>query len=324
MNSEVAVDARVRALFDEVKDGLTGSPRSLPPKLFYDARGARLFEEITRLPEYYPTRTEIGILERCLGEVGELVGPGARLVEFGSGSGEKTWKLLDALERPATCVPIDISAEQLFAFADRIRAAHPEMEVIPLAADYTRPFRLPPSIREEGTTLFFFPGSTVGNFEPEEAREFLANMGQAGGPDCALLLGADRVKEREVLERAYDDAAGVTAAFNRNALRNLNGLLGGDFDPEGFEHRAPWVPEASRIEMRLVSRREQVATLAPDLPDTEPFRIRLAEGEAIVTEHSYKFTDERIDALCRAAGWRIVRSWTDERDWFGVHYLVRG
>jgi L-histidine Nalpha-methyltransferase len=313
--------ARTRELFEEVREGLSDDPPRLPPKLFYDETGARLFEAITWLEEYYPTRTELGILDRCLEDVAELVGPGARVVEFGSGSGEKTWKLLDALERPATCVPIDIAEQQLLGFAERIRDAHPEMEVFPLASDYTRPFELPPSVRGEGTTLFFFPGSTIGNFEPDEARDFLANMRRAGGDDAALLIGADRVKPREILEPAYNDVAGVTAAFNRNALRNLNSLLGANFQPEAFAHHAPWIPAASRIEMRLISRHDQEVVIAPDLPGVDPFHLSLSEGGFIVTEHSYKFTPERIEALCHDAGWRMAQSWTDPDDWFGVHYL---
>ena len=306
-------------LHREVCASLSEQPPRLPPKLFYDARGAQLFSAITELPEYYLTRTELGILDDCLSEVAQLTGAGARVVEFGSGSGEKTWKLLDALEQPATCVPIDIAREQLLEFAERVRREHPEMEVVPLAADYTRPFRLPPSVQDEGTTLFFFPGSTIGNFEPEAAVEFLGNMRRAGGEGAMLLLGADRVKPTEVLLPAYNDARGVTADFNRNALRNVNRLLGGDFQPEAFEHEAIWNAEKSRIEMWLVARSHQEVTLDPGWAGVEPCKFRIRAGEAIVTEHSYKFTDQRLAALCDTAGWTLQQSWTDERQWFGVH-----
>lgn len=351
-----------RALFREIVHALDQSPRRLPPKLFYDARGAELFEAITRLPEYYPTRTELAILERCLPEVARHVGPGARLVEFGSGSGEKTARLLEALEEPAELVLLDISAEQLHDVARTFEARYPGLRVTPVAADYTLPWKLPqPAMAEasslastpstpadissdraparspgtgraqppaanpgpSGRTLCFFPGSTLGNFEPHEARGFLANMAQAAGRDAALLLGVDRVKPREIVEPAYNDAAGVTAAFNRNALLHLNRALGADFDPEAFAHEAPWSPEHSRIEMRLVSLERQEVLLDPGLEGVAPFRFELAPGEAIVTEHSYKFTPERIEGLTRSAGWRTAASWTDEHAWFDVRLLLR-
>ncbi len=304
-------------MFEEVRATLSEIPRRLPPKLFYDERGARLFEKITQLDEYYLTRTELGILEEALPEVRTLVGPGARVVEFGSGSGKKTWKLLDALERPATMVPIDIAEGQLHAFADRIRAEHPEMEVVPLAADFTQPYTLPPSIHEVGTTLVFFPGSTIGNFEPDEAIRFLSHMARAGGD--RLLLGVDMRKSPEILEPAYNDPEGVTAEFNRNALRNLNRTLGANFDPEGFRHHAPWNPEASRIEMHLIARRPMTVTI----PGPAPFHLSLKRDEIIVTEHSYKYTRSRILEMCRAAGWEGQSLWTDVRGWFEVHWLVR-
>jgi L-histidine Nalpha-methyltransferase len=355
MNETDVTDAR-RTLFREVVRSLERTPRRLPSKLFYDARGAALFEEITRLDEYYPTRTELSILRGCLPRVAERVGPGARVVEFGTGSGEKTALLLEALDRPAQLVLIDISEAQLREVAQGFEARHPGLPVVPLVADYTLPYRLPrpepagtdtrgtkrgpgdaphpgptPPPAAPGPTLFFFPGSTLGNFEPHEARGFLANMAQSAGRDAALLLGVDRAKPRSIVEPAYNDARGVTAAFNRNALRHLNRELGGDFDPEAFEHRAPWNPEASRIEMHLVSRVRQEVRLAPELEgspvpgrDAEaPFHLTLEAGEVIVTEHSYKYTPERLEGLVRSAGWRIAERWTDASTWFDVLYLVR-
>lgn len=318
-----APDAGLEVLFQEVSRGLGGPRKTLPPKLFYDARGARLFVEITRLEEYYPTRTELGILEHCLPEVARQVGPRARVVEFGSGSGEKTWKLLEALEDPAACIPIDIAREQLLDFARTIRAEHPGMRVEPLHTDYTRPYRLPWPDTGDGRTLFFFPGSTVGNFEPEEAARFLGNMADAGDGDSLLLLGVDLEKPARVVEPAYNDEAGVTAAFNRNALRNLNALLGADFDPEAFEHRAPWNPEESRIEMHLVSRRDQ--TVMVPHPGGDPaLEVPFQAGDVIVTEHSYKYDRERLARLVAAGGWTARQTWTDERDWFAVQLLERG
>ncbi len=320
-------EVRLLRLFDEISDGLSRDPRRLPEKLFYDDRGARLFEQITRLDAYYPTRTEIGILRRCLDEVRELVGPSPTVVEFGTGSGRKTNMLLDALERPTTCVPIDISEAQLLRFADELQREYPDMAVMPLIADYTEPFALPmptPSRHPpEGRTLFFFPGSSVGNFEPSQAASFLEQVGWAGGVGSSLLIGVDLVKEAPVLELAYDDPEGVTAEFNRNALRHLNHMFEGDIDPAAFAHRAVWNEADSRIEMRLVSQADQSFTLTPDLPDREPLRIDLRRGEEIVTEHSYKYHIEQFESLCRRAGWRAVRSWTDDRERFSVHYLEK-
>jgi len=317
-------DAR-RVLFHQVVRDLDQEPRRLPAKLFYDARGAALFEDITRLEEYYPTRTELGILEHCLPEVARRVGPDARVVEFGTGSGEKTALLLGALHRPHQLVLIDISAEQLHDVAEGFRRRHPGLPVVPLAADYTLPYRLPPRVNgtAAGATLFFFPGSTLGNFEPHEARGFLANVAHAGGRGAALLLGVDRQKPREVVEPAYNDAAGVTAEFNRNALHHLNRELGGDFDPEAFEHRAPWNPVAERIEMHLVSTRRQEVRIDPGLPGERPFAFVMDPGEVIVTEHSYKYAPTRLEGLVRSAGWQIEDRWTDDRKWFDVLYLVR-
>lgn len=317
-------------LFHEVVRSLARTPRTLPPKLLYDARGARLFEEITRLPEYYPTRTELGILEGCLPEVARRVGPRPRVVEFGSGSGEKTERLLAALDDPSELVLVDISADQLSRVAEGFRSRWPTVRVTAVAADYTLPWRLPePEGRGAdpgspgGRTLFFFPGSTIGNFEPHEARGFLANMARAGGPNAALLLGVDRIKDPALLEPAYDDAAGVTAAFNRNALRHLNRRVGGDFDPDAFEHGAPWNPDRRRIEMHLVSRARQEVSLDPGVEGVEPFRFTLEAGEVIVTEHAYKYDPSDTEGLVRSAGWRIASGWTDAEGWFDVLLLER-
>jgi len=310
-----------RRLFQEMVQHLSPPRRTLPPRLFYDARGAELFEAITRLEEYYPTRTETGILADCLPRVAELVGPGARVVEPGSGSGEKARTLLDALDRPAVFIPMDVAHQQLDRMAAGLEARYPELEVIPVAGDYTEPFHLPEASRRAGATLFFFPGSTIGNLEPPEARRFLSQLREGADGSSSLLIGVDRVKSREVLELAYDDGAGVTAAFNRNALLHLNRLLGGNFRPERFLHRAPWNARASRIEMHLVSREAQEVVLNPGLPEVEPLHLHLEEGEPIVTEHSYKYTPESFQDLTDAAGWRTVERWTDPREWFQVVYL---
>ena len=365
-----------RSLFREIVRSLERTPRRLPPKLFYDERGASLFEEITRLDEYYPTRTELSILEACLPDVARRVGPGARVVEFGTGSGDKTALLLDALEAPEQLVLIDISETQLLEVARGFEARHPGLPVVSMVADYTLPYRLPRRKREgavptatrseamraeamrtgvmrtgaslsgamrsgaarqatvpgdrshadpagSGPTLFFFPGSTLGNFEPHEARGFLANMARSAGRDAVLLLGVDRVKPRSILEPAYDDARGVTAAFNRNALHHLNRELGGNFDPEAFAHRAPWNAEASRIEMHLVSLARQEVRLDAGLEGEPPFHLTLEPGEVIVTEHSYKYAPDQLEGLVRSAGWRVTERWTDPNAWFDVLYLER-
>jgi dimethylhistidine N-methyltransferase len=310
-------------LWQEVREGLLQRPPSLPPKLFYDARGARLFEEIMRLDAYYPTRTEVGILEAHVAAMAELAGPHVLLLEPGSGSGEKTRLLLEALASPAAYVPVDVASVQLATFAQEIRKDHPELEVLPVVADYTRPFPVPTPRRSPRRRVAFFPGSTVGNLSPVAARAFLAHLGQETGPGGGLLIGVDLVKDPTLLEAAYNDPEGVTAAFNRNMLRHLNRILGSDFDPDDFAHHAPWIPEHSRIEMRLVSRRGQRITFRPGLEGEAPFHLDMAEGEWIVTEHSNKYTLPRFEALAQEAGWTPVARWTDPREWFAVLFLER-
>lgn len=311
-----------QSLREEILEGLSGTPPTLPPKLFYDDIGARLFEEITAVPEYYPTRTELGILRQHLPDMARRLGPEVVVVEFGSGSGRKTQLLLEALEHPAAYIPVDIAREQLEAVAARMDRDFPALRVLPLAADYTRPFHLPDPGPGAGPPLLFFPGSTVGNFEPPDAEAFLRQARESMGPGAALLMGVDLVKPRDVLEPAYDDAQGVTAAFNRNALVNLNRLLGTDFVPEAFLHRAIWNEQASRIEMHLMAGEDQVVRVPPAPGEALPTRFLFRKGEFIVTEHSYKYTPERIEALTAAAGWRMEKAWTDPRGWFAVVLAV--
>lgn len=316
----------IDALRAEVHAGLGGRPKRLPEKLFYDDIGARIFEDITRLDEYYPTRCELEILEERLPAVARHVGSRARVVEFGSGEGRKTAMLLESLVRPAACIPIDISEEQLMRSCERLRLSHPAMDVIPLVTDFTRPFQLPAPARGDPAkpVLFFFPGSTVGNFEPDQAQRFLRHVGMVGGRGSKLLLGVDLPKSPDVLRLAYDDLDGVTARFNLNALVHLNRVLGTDFDVRAFRHRAVWNALRSRIEMQLVSVASQTVTLPGDLCGGESVEVEIRPGEPIVTEHSYKYSIEGFDALCRGAGWRTLESWTDRRGWFSVHFLERG
>ncbi len=301
------------ALRADAVAGLTAEPRTLPCKWLYDTEGARLFEEIIRLPEYYPTRTETAILRACAAEVAALAGPGAAVVEFGSGSAEKVGLLLDALDTPAAYVPVDIAPEWLEAGAARVAAAHPGLRVLPVVADFTRPFPLP-RLPTRTPLLGFFPGSTIGNFAPGAAVEFLQLAGRVLGPGARLLVGADRVKDQAVLEAAYDDAAGVTAQFNLNLLARLNRECGADFDLDAFRHSARWNAMAERMEMHLVSLRPQVVHLAGR-------RLRFAAGETIHTENSHKYRPEGFAALCARAGWTAERHWTDAADMFSVWLL---
>ena len=300
-------------LRDEVLRGLLSSPKTLPPKLFYDSFGAELFERITTLPEYYLTRAELEILYAHVGEIAELAGPHTALVEYGSGAGVKVRLLLDTLHDPAAYVPIDISGAQLARVAGDIAAQYPRVAVRPLCADYTRPFQLP-RLPSGTRRLAFFPGSTIGNFHPTEAAAFLHRIRRTVGPDGALVLGVDRRKDSATLDAAYDDAAGVTAAFNLNMLRRLNRELGADFDLERFAHRAFFNPEASRVEMHLVSLDRQTVRIGGD-------RITFDAGETIWTESSYKYDEAAFEALVTSAGFRITRLWTDADERFWVAYL---
>ena len=306
-------EATRRAVREEALRGLSGTPKTLPPKLFYDAAGAALFERICALDEYYPTRTELAILRACAGEIAALAGPGAALVEYGSGAGVKVRLLLDALEAPAAYVPIDIAGEQLARVAPGIEAAYPGLRVAPVWADYTAPFRMP--ALSGARRVGFFPGSTIGNFHPTEAAAFLRRVRRAVGPGGALVLGVDRRKDPRVLHAAYDDREGVTAAFNRNVLARLNRELGADFDLSAFRHRAVWSDAPSRVEMHLVSERAQRARVAGRAID-------FAAGETIWTESSYKYDEARLARLVAEGGFTVERLWTDDGDRFWVAFLV--
>jgi dimethylhistidine N-methyltransferase len=298
----------------EMQAGLSRSPRRISPKFFYDAAGSRLFDRICELPEYYPTRTELRILGECAGEIAGQIGPNAEIVEFGAGSLTKVRLLLDALDSPKRYLPIDISGEHLEAAAQRLKADYPELVVQPIAADYTMPLVLPAPVAGAGRRVGFFPGSTIGNFEPEEALAFLqlaARMLRGGG----LLIGVDLVKDPGRLHAAYNDAQGVTADFNLNLLRRANAELDADFDLDGFAHAAFYNAPRQRIEMHLVSRSAQSVSL-----NGETFGFE--EGETIHTEYSHKFTVEGLRALAVRAGFRPGAVWTDPEKLFSVHWLV--
>lgn len=300
-------------LRQEAADGLRRSQKALPCKYFYDALGARLFEAITELPEYYPTRTELGIMSRSVHEMAEAIGSHATLVEFGSGVGLKTQKLLDALIDPSGCVLIDISRAALEASAYQLADRYEDMEVIAVCADYTQALRLPRPHRPSARTVAFFPGSTIGNFTNDEAVSFLGRVRELVGQGGGLLVGIDRKKDPEVIEDAYNDSLGVTAAFNLNILRRLN-EIGANFDLSNFRHHAPYVASEGRIEMRLVSEVDQSVRVGKT-------QVSLSAGEHIVTEHSHKYDLQQFEQMARSAGFRLTRQWSDERDWFSVCFL---
>ncbi len=298
----------------EVVRGLLGNPKTLPPKLFYDAHGAELFERITELDEYYLTRTEQSILEEQAPAIADAMGHDVALIEYGSGAATKVRLLLDALVQPAAYVPVDISAEQLESVARERRREYPAIPVLPVVADYTSRFVLP-QLPAGARRVAFFPGSTIGNFHPSEATAFLSRIRSVVGNNGALVLGVDRRKDVEALHAAYNDAAGVTAAFNLNMLTRLNRELGADFDVSSFTHRAYFDPDKSRIEMHLVSQRAQRVSV--DATD-----IFFEQGESILTEVSYKYDRERLEQVVGGAGFAIDKLWTDAGDRFWVGYLV--
>ncbi|HEY4180542.1 MAG TPA: L-histidine N(alpha)-methyltransferase [Kofleriaceae bacterium] len=287
----------------DVIAGLRDAPKHLPCRLLYDARGAELFEQITGVEDYYLTRAELALLEARLPAIAALVGPRARVIEPGSGAGRKTRMLLAALDRPAVYVPIDVAEQQLAETATTLREAFPGLEVLPVLGDYTQSIAIP-ATKHAGKTVVFFPGSTIGNFEPDEARKFLGRLANLAGPDALLILGADANGNHEELLRAYDDSEGVTAAFNLNVLAHLNATHDATFNLDAFTHRAVWNAARSRIEMHLVSRRDQVVMVAG-----EP--IMFENGESIITEHCYKHSPGMLEHLLVASGWRVTEIFVD-------------
>ena len=303
---------------EAVVAGLGSTPKTLPCKFFYDAEGSRLFDAICGLPEYYPTRTELAILRRHAGEIADEIGPDAAIVEFGSGAGIKIRLLLAALERPAAYVPVDISREHMLAAAQDLAAEFPGLRIAPVCADYTRTFALPalPGAHPQ-SMVGFFPGSTIGNFAPSEAVAFLARARRLLGRNALMLVGSDLPKDRETLEAAYDDAAGVTAAFNRNLLVRMQRELGAELDIDGFRHEARWCPVQRRVEMHLVSLSRQEIRVAGH-------RFAFERGETIHTENSHKYAVPEFRALAGRSGWLPARFWTDPDERFGVHLLRSG
>ena len=296
----------------DILDGLRSIPKSVPAKYFYDAAGSRLFERITELPEYYPTRCEMHILRRQTGEIAKLIPEGAALVEFGSGSSKKARILLGgAAPKLAAYVPVDICGEMIEQEAAELRPDFPRLKVLPVTADICKPFALPEEAKVAPARVGFFPGSTIGNFEPHEAAGFLQNAANILGRGAILLVGADLIKSVEVLNAAYNDAEGVTAQFNLNLLARINRELGGTFRLDSFEHHAFYNRERHRIEMHLASVKRQRVKVAGEV-------IEFRAGETIHTENSYKYSVESLAALARGVGWLPVRAWTDSRKYFSI------
>ena len=297
----------------ELIAGLTARAKAIPCRFLYDARGSALFDRICKLPEYYPTRTELGILRAIAPEVAERAGPGAQMIELGGVNSLKARILLDALEEPAAYIPVDISRDHLRASAEAIHGEKPGLSVLAVCADYTQPFELP-SAPGGGMRLGFFPGSTIGNLQPDEAIAFLDTWARKLGPGSAMVVGVDLRKDAAILEPAYDDAEGVTAAFSKNLLVRANRELGSDFDADAFAHRARYDAARGRIEIHLESLEEQTVHIGGAA-------LPLLAGERIHVEDSCKYSIDGFKDLARAAGFRPVQVWTDADQLFSVHWL---
>ncbi len=303
------------ALRDDALAGLAATPKRLPSKYFYDARGSALFDAITRQPEYYLTRAELDLLARSMPAIAARIGPAAHVVEYGSGSGLKTETLLAGLDAPRAYTPVEISPSALDASVARLHARFPQVAMRPLCADFTRPLALPVP-PGDGRVLVFFPGSTLGNFGDAEAVALLKAMAATIGAAGMALVGIDLVKDPARIEAAYNDAAGVTAAFTLNLLARLNRELGADFALDAFAHRARYVPLRERIETHIVSLRAQTVHVAGR-------RVDFAEGEAMLVEYSHKYRDARFAALAAQAGLRVVDGWGGTQEGFGLRLLAR-
>ncbi|OJY94969.1 MAG: dimethylhistidine N-methyltransferase [Lysobacterales bacterium 63-13] len=300
----------------DVLHGLAQTPKRIPSKYFYDARGSQLFEEICAQPEYYLTRTELAILEEHAPAIAKAIGPRALLVEYGSGAGIKTRLLLDALEQPVGYVPVEISRSALDASVENLSEEFPEVDMLPVSADFTQPVDLPAPDQAARRTVVFFPGSTLGNFEQREAIALLRTMAIEMGRQGAALVGIDLKKDAAILEAAYNDAAGVTREFTLNLLTRINRELQADFNLDEFDHRARYNAQAGRIETHVVSRIDQVVAIGTH-------RFAFAAGEAMLVEYSCKYAVEEFAAMAAKAGLRVVRSWSDSRQWFAMQMLER-
>lgn len=300
----------------EIVAGLQRDEKMISPKFLYDERGSQLFDEITTLPEYYPTETELTIMQDNIDEIAALIGPRASLIEYGSGSSLKTRVLLDNLIEQAVYVPVDISEEHLLASAAQIREEYPALEVLPVVADFTKRFDLPDPGVMPLRNIVYFPGSTIGNFPKDQACELLDVMYGEAGEDGAMLIGVDLQKDPALIEAAYNDAAGVTAEFNLNMLRHLNREYGSDFDLDAWEHDAQYNQSQGRVEIRLINASEQTVTIGNDT-------VVIEKGEGILTEYSHKYTLDGFAKMAEGAGFKVARVWTDADQLFSVQYCTR-
>ena len=299
---------------NDVIEGLSQNPKTLKPKYFYDNRGAQLFTEICTTPEYYPTRTEIKILNQNAEDIASQIGDNTALIEYGSGALEKIKILLNFLKEPVGLIPVDISEDQLFASAKNLENLYPDLEILPVAADFTKPIPIPGFSQPPKKYVAFFPGSTIGNFEPDLAIQFLEGVTKTIGLDGLLLIGFDLKKDIETLLAAYDDQRGITSSFNKNLLSRINDELGGNFNLDTFEHVARYNENKGRIEMHLKSTTEQTVLINKEL-------FEFLEGETIHTENCYKFTKESFTAMSSKAGLYPVKTWTDDQNLFAVMLL---
>lgn len=300
----------------DIQAGLSQRHKSISPKFFYDHAGSRLFDAICELPEYYLTRTELRIMRANIQEIAFLIGPQASLIEFGSGSSLKTTILLEYLEALAAYVPVDISQEHLLLAAERIGADFSAIEVLPVVADFTQPFKLPTPRTMPVKNIVYFPGSTIGNFSKDAALDLMTVMHHEAGENGALLIGVDLQKDKSTLVRAYNDSRGVTAEFNLNILRRLNHEFDATFDLEQFSHKAVYNEDAGRIEMYLDSLSDQIVSVGGE-------KFYFTQGESILTEHSHKYTLDGFAALAEAAGFSVEKVWMDRKRLFSVQYCVR-
>jgi dimethylhistidine N-methyltransferase len=298
----------------EVVSGLGATPKYIPSLYFYDDTGSELFEQITDLPEYYLTRTEVSIMAEHAAEMAEVMGPGVRLVELGSGAAIKVGHLLEHLPELAAYVPVEISADHMMEASGRIAAEFPDVEVLPVCADFSMPFELPETSRPVRSNVAYFPGSTIGNFPAQMAEDLLGLMSRQMGPGGGMLIGIDLVKPVDIIEPAYNDAQGITSAFTLNLLTRLNRELHMDFDLDAYSHRSEWVPERSRIETFIISARDQTVHLGDA-------SFEFGAGERMLVEYSHKYTVDGFSALASANGFRVEKVWTDPEDLFAVVFM---
>lgn len=310
-----ACDPELVSFQDDVIEGLAQSPRSIPCKYFYDERGSQLFDQICDLDEYYLTRTELSIMERHASEMADQIGRSVMLVEFGSGSSVKTRVLLDHLHEPVAYVPVDISEDHLQKTASRLRSRYPSIEILPVCADFTEDFELPSASRPPTHDAVYFPGSTIGNFQPDAALELLQRIVRLCGCGGGLLIGIDLQKDPQIIESAYNDALGVTAEFNLNLVDRLRNDLGVEVKTADFEHHATYNTQSHRVEIGFVSREDQELTIGEH-------QFQITAGELIRTEYSHKYTVEGFAELASRAGLALHSHWTDPDDLFAVLHLV--